>query len=57
MMATMDAFYFGFSNNILPLRIIRNIGLGLANHAGIAKQQVMRYAIGAAGDLPKLARP
>ena len=56
MMATMDAFYYGFSNNILPLRILRNIGLGLANHAGIAKQQVMRYAIGASGDLPKLAR-
>jgi 2-octaprenyl-3-methyl-6-methoxy-1,4-benzoquinol hydroxylase len=57
MMATMDAFYYGFSNNILPLRIIRNIGLGLANRAGIAKHKVMRYAIGAAGELPKLARP
>ena len=57
MMATMDAFYYGFSNNILPLRIVRNIGLGLANRAGIAKHKVMRYAIGAAGELPKLARP
>jgi 2-octaprenyl-3-methyl-6-methoxy-1,4-benzoquinol hydroxylase len=57
MMATMDAFYYGFSNNSLPLRILRNIGLGLANHAGMAKHHVMRYAIGAAGELPKLARP
>lgn len=57
MMATMDAFYYGFSNNILPLRVLRNIGLGLANRAGIAKHQVMRYAIGASGELPKLARP
>lgn len=57
MMATMDAFYYGFSNNILPLRILRNLGLGLANHAGPAKNNVMKYAIGVSGDLPKLARP
>lgn len=56
MMATMDAFYYGFSNNILPLRVLRNIGLGLANHAGFAKNNVMKYAIGASGDLPRLAR-
>ncbi len=57
MMATMDAFYYGFSNNSFPLRIIRNIGLGLANSAGPLKQKVMSYAIGASGQLPKLARP
>ena len=56
MMTTMDAFYYGFSNNLLPLRILRNIGLGLANHAGPAKHNVMKYAIGASGDLPKLAK-
>lgn len=56
MMSTMDAFYYGFSNDLLPLRIMRNIGLGLANRAGLAKNNVMKYAIGASGDLPKLAR-
>ncbi len=56
MMSAMDAFYYGFSNEVLPLRILRNIGLGLANHAGFAKKNVMKYAIGASGDLPKLAK-
>ncbi len=56
MMTVMDAFYYGFSNQILPLRILRNIGLGLANNAGFAKHNVMKYAIGASGDLPKLAK-
>lgn len=56
MMSAMDAFYYGFSNEVLPLRILRNIGLGLANNAGFAKNNVMKYAIGAAGDLPKLAK-
>ena len=56
MMTVMDAFYYGFSNQILPLRILRNIGLGLANNAGFAKNNVMKYAIGASGDLPKLAK-
>ena len=56
MMTAMDAFYYGFSNKLLPLRILRNIGLGLANNAGFAKNNVMKYAIGASGDLPKLAK-
>tara|TARA_R110002074_G_scaffold5503_5_gene27161 strand:+ start:3696 stop:4955 length:1260 start_codon:yes stop_codon:yes gene_type:complete len=56
MMSTMDAFYYGFSNDLLPLRILRNIGLGLANNTGFVKNNVMKYAIGASGDLPKLAK-
>ena len=57
MMSLMDAFYYGFSNDHLPLRLARNIGLGLANQLGFAKNKVMKYAIGASGDLPKLAKP
>lgn len=57
MMRLMDAFYYGFSNDHLPLRVIRNVGLGLANHAGIAKHSVVKYAIGLSGKLPKLAKP
>lgn len=57
MMRLMDAFYYGFSNDHLPLRIIRNLGLGLANHAGVAKHSVVKYAIGLSGNLPKLAKP
>jgi len=57
MMRLMDAFYYGFSNDHLPLRIIRNLGLGIANHAGVAKHSVVKYAIGLSGNLPKLAKP
>ncbi|MBS3952755.1 MAG: FAD-dependent monooxygenase [Methylomicrobium sp.] len=56
MMTVMDAFYQIFSNKILPLKIIRNFGLGLAGRIKPAKNKVMRYAMGLEGDLPKLAR-
>ena len=56
MMSIMDMFYHGFSNELLPLRVIRNIGLGLANNSGPAKNKVMQYAVGAIGNLPKLAQ-
>ena len=56
MMSIMDMFYHGFSNELLPLRIVRNLGLGLANNSGPAKNKVMQYAVGAIGNLPKLAQ-
>ncbi len=56
MMSIMDMFYHGFSNELLPLRVARNIGLGLANNSGPAKNKVMQYAVGAIGNLPKLAQ-
>ncbi|MEM9171214.1 MAG: FAD-dependent oxidoreductase [Pseudomonadota bacterium] len=46
MMSTMDALYVGFSNNLGPLRRLRNFGLGLASRAPAAKRQVLRYAAG-----------
>lgn len=57
MMNLMDMFYYGFSNDHLPLRVVRNLSLGLANQLGFAKNKVMQFAIGATGKLPKLARP
>lgn len=66
MMNVMDVFYHSFSNDLAPLRIARNLGLGLANQVGLAKKQVMRYAmgiqpmglkgIGFNSELPRLAR-
>lgn len=46
MMSAMDGFYFGFSNNLLPLKLARNIGLKFADNAGIIKRQVLKYASG-----------
>jgi 3-demethoxyubiquinol 3-hydroxylase len=56
MMAVMDAFYRVFSNDILPVKFLRNLGLGLAERISPAKNKVMRNAMGLEGNLPKLAR-
>jgi len=56
MMTVMDAFYRVFSNEILPVKFLRNLGLGLAERVFPAKNKVMRMAIGLDGNLPKLAR-
>ena len=56
MMTVMDAFYRVFSNEILPLKLIRNLGLGLAERIKPAKNKVMRMAMGLDGELPKLAK-
>jgi len=56
MMTVMDAFYRVFSNKILPLKFIRNFGLGLAERISPVKNKVTRMAIGLDGKLPKLAR-
>lgn len=56
MMTVMDLFYQVFSNEILPIKIFRNLGLGLAGKLLPAKNKVMRAAMGLDGELPKLAR-
>jgi len=55
MMTVMDVFYQVFSNDILPVKILRNLGLGLAERILPAKNKVMRGAMGLEGHLPKLA--
>jgi 2-octaprenyl-3-methyl-6-methoxy-1,4-benzoquinol hydroxylase len=56
MMTVMDVFYSVFSNDILPVKFLRNLGLGLAERIRPAKHKVMRGAMGLEGKLPKLAR-
>ncbi|MDD2759968.1 MAG: FAD-dependent monooxygenase [Methylomonas sp.] len=56
MMTVMDLFYQSFSNDILPLKLIRNIGLGLAQRLTPVRNKVMKAAMGLEGKLPKLAR-
>jgi len=56
MMQTMDAFYRVFSNDIAPLKLLRNIGLGVAERLGPAKGKVMSFAMGLEGPMPALAR-
>ncbi|MGZ5075523.1 MAG: FAD-dependent monooxygenase [Methylobacter sp.] len=56
MMTVMDVFYQVFSNQVLPVKFLRNLGLGLAERILPAKNKVMRSAMGLDGNLPKLAR-
>ncbi len=56
MMTVMDLFYRLFSNEVPPVKFIRNLGLGLAERIMPAKNKVMRNAMGLEGNLPKLAR-
>ena len=56
MMTVMDLFYQVFSNEVKPVKFLRNLGLGLAERILPAKNRVMRNAMGLEGNLPKLAR-
>jgi 2-octaprenyl-3-methyl-6-methoxy-1,4-benzoquinol hydroxylase len=56
MMTTMDLFYRVFGNANFPVKLIRNLGLGLAERVFPAKKLAMRYAMGLSGKLPRLAR-
>lgn len=56
MMTLMDVFYRFFSNDILPVKLLRNLGLGLAQRIGPARIKVMKAAMGIEGNLPKLAK-
>ena len=46
MQSGMDFFYTTFSNDLLPLKFLRNAGLKLAEQAGPLKKQVLKYAMG-----------
>ncbi|PMH37475.1 2-octaprenyl-3-methyl-6-methoxy-1,4-benzoquinol hydroxylase [Vibrio sp. 10N.286.49.B3] len=46
MQSGMDLFYKTFSNNILPMKLARNIALKLAENSGPIKKQVLKYALG-----------
>ncbi len=56
MMTIMDLFYRVFSNDIMPLKMLRNLGLGFAERCKPAKLKVMKEAMGLEGRLPKLAK-
>lgn len=52
----MDAMNRLFSNDIGPVRLVRDMGLGLVNLMGPARRLFMRHAGGSVGDLPRLLR-
>lgn len=46
MQTGMDFFYKGFSNDLWPLKFVRNAALKLAENSGPIKAQVLKYALG-----------
>jgi 2-octaprenyl-6-methoxyphenol hydroxylase len=54
--ASTDALNRLFSNDIAPLRAIRDIGMGIVDSIGPARRFFMRHAGGDVGKLPRLMR-
>lgn len=46
MQSGMDLFYFAFSNQSAPLKVVRNLGLIVAQRSGVLKRQALKYALG-----------
>lgn len=46
MQRVMDLFYHLFSNEHLPLKVVRNLGLAFAGNFAYGRRKVMRYAMG-----------
>jgi len=45
-----------FSNDVAPVRLARDVGLGIVNRIPPLKRLLMRHAMGTVGDLPRLMR-
>ena len=56
MLAMTDGLNRLFSNNIRPLRLVRDLGLAAVNHLTPLKKFFMRNAMGLVGELPRLMR-
>ncbi|MGE0153861.1 MAG: UbiH/UbiF/VisC/COQ6 family ubiquinone biosynthesis hydroxylase [Reyranellaceae bacterium] len=54
--AVTDGLNRLFATDAPPLRLARDLGLGLVNRATPLKRVFMRHAMGALGDLPRLIR-
>ena len=56
MVAATDLLNRLFSNDIKPLRLVRDLGLGAVNRVPPLRRFFVRHAMGLVGDLPKLMR-
>ena len=45
-----------FSNDIVPLRVLRDLGMGIVDQIGPARRFFMRHAGGDIGKLPRLMK-
>ena len=56
LIAITDGLNRLFGNDLLPLRVVRELGLGVVERIAPLKQFFMRHAMGVLGDLPRLMR-
>jgi len=56
MAASTDALNRLFSNDIAPLRLLRDVGMGIVDSIGPARRFFMRHAGGDVGKLPRLMK-
>ncbi len=52
MQRIMDLFYYLFSNETPPLKMVRNLGLTLAGRFPFGRKKIMRYAMGLESGFP-----
>ncbi len=57
MMGGMDMICRCFSNDQMPLKLLRNLGLGLAQRVTPARNLAMKFAMGLDGKFPRLTQP
>jgi len=56
MVAATDLLNRLFSNDVAPLRLVRDVGLAAVNRVPALRKFFVRHAMGLVGDLPKLIR-
>ena len=56
MIAATDSLNRLFSNDIAPVRMVRDAGLAAVNQMPPLKRFLMRHAMGLVGNLPRLSR-
>lgn len=56
LLAATDGLNRLFSNNLPPVRLLRDLGLSAVNRMPLAKRFFMRHAMGLVGELPRLVQ-
>ncbi len=56
LLSVTDALNWLFSNDLAPVRLVRDLGMAAVNRLGPLKHLFMRHAMGTVGDLPRLLR-
>jgi len=55
MIAAMAAIKQTFTPQVMPMKLLRGIGMNLLNHVSPIKKQLISQALGIKADLPELA--